>query len=419
MNKLSTLSALLRNASLFEEAVETDILKYSAEVNFETGQTVRPEYGNQDGDLSRTQTVRPPSEAWTGYSEGGERYTKPAEKLDKNNNIITGNGTIDAGSTIKNSRIKNDAGAIISSDISATSIESLTNVTNVTITDSAIHHSVINDPGKSNIVTAAITDSQITGQFAITNSVAITNSTLENHSGGTCKLDDHVTITNSNCKFVNLSASKVTQSNLENIESAAYSTFESSSVGGAKKIYDSKFINSSVGVVNAISSTCLNIKDMFFQDLICTLIQDTTSDGRTRFSIKGTNKATPVYIQYANLSGNPVISGAAQIIGFPNQYADISGSAQIMGNAKVTGHVKDNAVIYGNAKVEGKCTISGDCRVGGNARMISGEYTTGEYLTGEHSGGSNSWFGSAVESATEGVQNTLNSAYDKVTGRGE
>jgi len=61
---------------------------------------------------------------------------------------------------------------------------------------------------------------------------------------------------------------------------------------------------------------------------------------------------------------------------------------------------------------EGQCTISGDCKVGGNAKMVSGEYTTGTYTTGTYAGGEKT----LMESAVSGVKDTFNAAYNKLTG---
>lgn len=421
-NKLSTLSTLLKNASCFEAANSVDILKYSIDkaeaINFETGETVKIP-GNIEGALAEQMPVLPARKRRETYSEGGEKYIIPAEKVDKNNNIIAKNITIDSASTIKNSRIgselSKEIGTITSSDISGSTIE---HKGSISITEAAIHNSSIYhyDSGAETLLIkdAAIVDSKIYGKFSITNAVSITNSSLDR--GG--KLDYHVTVTNSNLESVNLYATVIEQSNLKNIKSMKHTTVKSSVIENAEKIYDCIFEDSNFSVREATSSTCLNIKDMYFTKLTCAAIENCTREaGAGYLSIEGNNKSNPVNMVYATIGGTPVISGSAKIRGYANQYAYIGGSATVTGNAIVAGHVIGNAVVFGNAKVEGKCTISGDCRVGGDAHMMSGTYTTGEYLTGQHSGGTGGLFGTIREELTDSAYTAnsfLNSAYRAV-----
>lgn len=409
MNKLSSLSAILREASLLQEAVLVNILKHSAdqsEIDFQKGQTVKPEYGHQEGDFSKARTVSPPRGAYVANGDEGT-YTVPAERPDKNGNILHKEIEIDAISTIKNSRINTFAPpSISSSDIRDSTLT-------VSVVDgSAIHHSIVEGDFVSTVKDSSIVDSKLFGQFNIKDSVSITNSTLSTSGWDPCDLKDHVTIINSSCIDVNLTATRVVQSELEAVKLAEYSNFESSKVSSSGRIYDCTFVNSNVRVMTAMSSTCVNVKTGSFGELIAVIIQD--SNFTSHSSIKGTSKSKPIYIQYANIdNGSVSISGSAQIIGFPSQYAEVGEFATIRGNAHVTGRVIGQAIVEGNAKVEGKCTISGNCKVGGTARMISGEYTTGEYMSGEHSGGSKGLLESAVDSATSAVQGT----FDKVMGK--
>jgi hypothetical protein len=411
MDKLSSLSTLLRKASLLQEAASVNILKHSAdqsEIDFQNGQTVKPEYGHQEGDFSKVPTVAPPRGAYVKRGDEGV-YTVPAERRDKNGNILHENIEVDAVSTIKNSRIN----TFYPPNISSSDIKDSTLTVSV-VKGSAIHHSVVEGSFVSTVIDSSIVDSQLFGEFIIKDSVSITNSTMSTSVAGynKCNLKDRVTIINSNCIDVNLTATRVVQSELDTVKLAEYSSFESSRVSSTGRIYDCKFVNSDIAVMTAMSSTCLNVKNARFGELIAVIIQD--SNFTTVSSIKGDSKSKPIYIQYANIDNGLVrISGSAQIIGFPSQYAEIGDSATIRGNAHVTGRVIGRAIVEGNAKVEGKCTISGDCVVGGTARMISGEYTTGEYMSGEHSGGSKGVLQSVVDSATSAVKGT----YNKVMGK--
>jgi len=408
MDKLSSLSTLLRKASLLQEAASVNILKHSAdksEIDFQDGQTVKPEYGYQEGDFSKVQTVEPPRGAYVKLGDEGV-YTVPAERRDKNGNILHKNIEVDAVSTIKNSRIN----PFSPPNISSSDIKDSTLTVSV-VKGSAIHHSVVEGSFVSTVIDSSIVDSQLFGEFIIKDSVSITNSRMLTSGYNKCNLKDHVTIINSNCQDVSLTATRVIQSELDTVKLAEYSSFESSKVSSAGRIHDCKFVNSDIAVMTAMSSTCLNVKSARFGELIAVIIQD--SNFTTVSSIKGDSKSKPIYIQYANIDNGLVrISGSAQIIGFPSQYAEIGGSATIRGNAHVTGRVMGSAIVEGNAKVEGKCTISGDCVVGGTARMISGEYTTGKYMSGEHSGGSKGVLQSVVDSATSAVKGT----YDKLMG---
>lgn len=417
-NKLSTLSTLLKNASCFDAATSVDILKYSidkTEVDFETGTTVKFT-GILEGALAGQMPVEPAGKIRETYNEGGQKYIIPAEKVDKNNNVITGSITIDSASTIKNSRIGKEIGTVTSSDINRSSI---LHAGGISITEAAIHNSSIYhyESGAETLLIkdAAIVDSKIYGKFLITNAVEITNSSLD--GGG--KLSYSVKVINSNLESVNLYSTTVEQSNLKNIKSIEYSIIKSSEIENAEKIYACNFTDSEFYVESASSSTCLNIKDMYFKNLNCAIIEACTQEGTSTLSVEGNNKSKPIYMKYATIGGRPVISGSARITGYADQYAYVGGSAKISDNAIVAGHVIDSAVVFGNAKVEGKCTISGDCRVGGDAHMMSGTYTTGEYLTGEHSGGTGGLFGTIGESLTGAAytaNNTLNSAYRAVKG---
>lgn len=415
MNKLSSLSILLREASLLQEAASVNILKHSAdqsEIDFQNGQTVKPEYGYQEGDFSKVRTVEPPAGAYTERTYEGIT-TVPAERRDKNGNILHKNIKVDAISTIKNSRIN----TLFPPSISSSDIRDSTLAVSV-VKGSAIHHSIVGGDFVSTVIDSSIVDSKLLGEFIIKDSVSITNSTLTSGYDKCNLIQDRVTIINSNCSKVNLTATRVVQSELDTVKLAEYSSFESSKISSTGRIYDCRFVNSDISVMTAMSSTCVNVKNGSFGELIAVHIQD--SNFTSTCSIKGTSKSKPVHIQYANIKGVGVrISGSAQIIGFLSQYAEVGDSATIRGNAHVTGRVIGYAIVEGNAKVEGKCTISGDCKVGGTARMISGEYTTGEYMSGDHSGGSKGLLQSAVDSATSaagGVQKTLSSTYDKLMG---
>ena len=406
MNKLLTLSTLLRKASLFQEAASVNILKHSADqskIDVQNGQTVKPEYGHQEGDLSKVQTMRPP---FAGSPAKNNEGPFPAERPDKNGNILQEEVEVDAVSTIKNSRISSDYFRTTSPSISSSDIKDSTLIVSV-VKGSAIHHSMI-EGRNSTIIDSSIVDSKLDGQFVIKDSVSITNSTLSGNSEQ-CTLKDRVTIINSNCKDVNLTATAVKQSEL-NAVIAEYSQFESSKISYGKKIFDCKFVNSDIRVENAMSSTCVNVKAGSFRELIAATIEDCNDISA---SIRGTSKSSPVYIQYANLKNSVRISGSAKIMGFPSQYAEVSEFAQVRGNATVSGRVTGQAIVEGNAEIHGQCTISGDCTVGGTAKMISGHYTTGEYMSGEHSGGSKGLLESAVDSATSAAKGTFDSFIGK------
>lgn len=414
MDKLSSLSTLLRKASLLQEAASVNILKHSAdqsEIDFQNGQTVKPEYGYQEGHFSKVQTGAAPRRAYVKRDDEGVLYTVPAERMDKNGNILHENIEVDAVSTIKNSRIN----PFSPPNISSSDIKDSTLTVSV-VKGSAIHHSTVEGDFVSTVIDSSIAGSRLFGEFIIKDSVSITNSAIATSVSGynKCNLKDRVTIINSNCVDVNLTATRVVQSELKDVKLAEYSSFESSKVSSAGRIYDCKFVNSDIRVMTAMSSTCVNVKNGSFGsfgELIAVIIQDSTFTSHS--SIKGSSKSKPIYIQYADIdNGSVSISGSAQIIGFPSQYAKVGDSATIRGNAHVTGRVMGRAIVEGNAKVEGKCTISGDCVVGGTARMISGEYTTGEYMSGEHSGGPKGVLESVVDSATSAVKGT----YDKLMG---
>jgi hypothetical protein len=411
MNKLSSLSILLRKASLFQEAVSVNILKHSAdqsEIDFQNGQTVKPEYGHQEGDLSKVQTMRPPFAVGSKTSDGAPQ---PAERTDKNGNILQEEVEVDAASTIKNSRIGSPYSYSIDTrpSISLSDIKDSTLMVSV-VKGSAIHHSMI-EGHKSTIIDSAIVDSKLDGEFIIKDSVSITNSTLSSVTS-TCTLKDRVTIINSNCKDVNLTATWVKQSELNAVELAEYSQFESSKISYSKEIRDCKFVNSDIVAGNATSSTCLNVKGARFRELILATIEDCNDISA---SIRGASKDSQVYIRYANLKNSVSISGSAKIIGHPSQYAEVGEFAQVRGNATVTGHVRGGAIVEGNAEIHGQCTISGTCIVGGTAKMISGHYTTGKYMSGEHSGGSKGVLQSAVDSTASAVS-AVKETYDKLMG---
>lgn len=163
MNKLLTLSTLLRKASLFQEAVSVNILKHSADqsdIDLKNGQTVKPEYGHQEGDLSKVRTVEPPRGAIPGQrNEGGW----PAERPDKNGNILQKEVEVDAASMIKNSRIGSPYLSNSPQSISSSDIKDSTLIVSV-VNGSAIHHSIV--VGYSGTITdSSIVDSKTYGSI--------------------------------------------------------------------------------------------------------------------------------------------------------------------------------------------------------------------------------------------------------------
>lgn len=105
----------------------------------------------------------------------------------------------------------------------------------------------------------------------------------------------------------------------------------------------------------------------------------------------GTFKCTQnggAYIELADITGNPTITGAPQIVGLTDgetkQYAVITGTPKISGAAQISGKVSGDAEVSGNAEVHGQAHITGTCKVSGTAKMIRGTFNSGEYTEGSH-----------------------------------
>jgi len=223
----------------------------------------------------------------------------------------------------------------------------------------------------------------------------------------------------SNCV---ISDTRVADSTLSGAE-ISYSTFEKSSCGQGK-IYNSGFFESSasgnfskchIEKSNIASSkwggfTSCDLSDSrlaVYNTQVSNLhveksqinfdgielrnakIIDTMISAVAGSKIVGDQK--PIYIELADIIGNPYITGSPEIIGIRQgsveQRASIGADATVGGSAKISGVVGGNAIVRGNAEVHGQATVEGDCLVEGTAKMISGRFTTGHFTDGEWTGG--------------------------------